>query len=318
MSEDESPGADEATLRRRDGTVCVGVDGSQASRRAVLWGAVEARLRRAPLLLVHVELVPTESLGANVREISGELMLALSAKAAVELEPDIDVRTELVTGSSVRTELVQLTQRCTVLAMGIDLTRSRATHGARGPIEDYVAVHADCPVVMVAPASFVAPGARTQVTVGWSEGYNARLALAAAAEEAHLRGAVLSVVSVPPVIDPRLVGIVPTPDHESALIDAVSDLEHRYPGLQIDIAHRTGDVRAALSAMSALSELFVLGSHHSSKPWSIRTGPVAEALMRDGHCPVMLVGRRAKQRGGQPAAKPVTGAEGPSPSQVWR
>jgi nucleotide-binding universal stress UspA family protein len=279
---------------------------------------MEARLRQAPLLLVHVDLVPTESLGANPREISGELLLALNAKAAVELEPDIDVRTELVAGSSVRAELVQFTQRCTVLALGIDVTRSRATHGARGPIEDYVAVHADCPVVMVAPASFVAPGARTQVTVGWSEGYNARLAMAAAAEEAHLRGAVLTVVSVPPASDPRLAGIVPTPDHESALIDVVGEIEHRYPGLRIDIAHRTGDVATALSAMSTLSELFVLGSHHSSKPWSIRTGPVAEALMRDGHCPVMLVGRRARQRGGRATPEPVAGSETPSPSQVRR
>ena len=306
MNVEKSAGPDEAVLRRRDGTVCVGVDGSRASRRAVLWGAVEARLRHAPLLLVHVELVATESLGANARDVSGELLLASSAMAAVDLEPDIEVRTELVTGSSVRAELVQLTQRCMVLALGIDLTRSRATHGARGPIEDYVAVHADCPVVMVAPASFVAPGARTQVTVGWSEGHNARLALAAAAEEAHLRGAVLSVVSVPPVSDPRLDGIVPAPDHESALIDAVGELEDRYPGLPIDITHRTGDVTAALSAMSALSELFVLGSHHSSKPWSIRTGPVAEALMRDGHCPVMLVGRRARHQAELPTAEPVT------------
>ena len=318
MNDDESAGPDEAALRRRDGTVCVGVDGSRASRRAVLWGAVEARLRHAPLLIAHVELVATQSLGADASEITGELLLASTAKAAVELEPEIDVRTELVVGTSVRAELVQLTKRCTVLALGIDLTRSRATHGARGPIEDYVAVHADCPVVMVAPGSFVAPGARTQVTVGWSEGYNARLALEAAAEEAHLRGAVLSVVSVPPVPDPRLAGIVPTPDDESALIDAVGDLEDRYPGLPIDITHRSGDVTAALSAISAVSELFVLGSHHSEKPWSIRTGAVAGTLMREGHCPVMLVGRRAKQRRERPTAQPVTGPEAPSSSQARR
>src|SRR6188508_1947896 len=133
MNVDQSA-PDEDALRARDGTICVGVDGSQASQRAVLWGAVEARLRQAPLLLVHVELVATDSLGANASEISGELLLALGAKAAVELEPEIDVRTELITGSSVRAGLVELTRRCTVLALGIDLTRSRATHGARGPI----------------------------------------------------------------------------------------------------------------------------------------------------------------------------------------
>jgi nucleotide-binding universal stress UspA family protein len=276
---------------------------------------VEARLRQAPLLIAHVELVATESLGANASDVSGELLLASSAKAAIELEPDIDVRTELVVGTSVREELVQLTTRCTVLALGIDLTRTRPTHGARGPIEDYVAVHAACPVVMVAPASFVAPGARTQVTVGWAEGHSARLALHAAAEEAHLRGGILSIVSVPPGRDPRLDGIVPAPDHESTLIHAVGELEDRYPGLPIDITHRTGDATTALSATSLHSELLVIGSHHSDKPWSIRTGPVAEALMREGHCPVMLVGRRARQRGEPPTSPPITGKT-PAPSHA--
>jgi nucleotide-binding universal stress UspA family protein len=43
--------------------------------------------------------------------------------------------------------------------------------------------------------------------------------------------------------------------------------------------------------------LLVLGSHHSEQSWSIRIGPIAEALMRRSPCPVMLVGRRALQQG---------------------
>jgi nucleotide-binding universal stress UspA family protein len=125
--------------------VCVGVDGSRAARQAVLWGAVEARLRRAQLLIVHVELVATESLGADASEISGDALLMSSAKAATDLEPDVDVQTDLVIGRAIRDELVQLCERAAVLALGIDLTRRRAAHGALGPIEDYVAVHAGCP-----------------------------------------------------------------------------------------------------------------------------------------------------------------------------
>ena len=299
-------GPDGSSVRPRQEVVCVGVDGSRAARQAVLWGAVEARLRHAQLLIVHVALVATDSLGAEASEITGEALLVSSAKAAAELEPDVDVRTDLVIGTSVRAELVRLSERAAVLALGIDLTRRRAAHGALGPIEDYVAVHASCPVVTVAPGSFVAPGARTQVTVGWTEGHTARLALDAAAEEAHLRGAVLSIVTVPPVMDPQLEGIVPPPDHESALIDAVGDLEDRYPGLPIDITHETGDVTAALRSMGPRSELLVLGCHHSTKSWSIWTGPVAEDVIRSGHCPVMLVGRRAKQRAELPTPRPAT------------
>ena len=118
------------------------VDGSRAARHAVLWAAVEARLRHVPLLVVHVVIVATESVGADASELSSQNLLESSAKAARELEPEIEVRTELLTGSSVRAELVAVSQRATVLALGIDPSRPRWAHGARGPIEDHVAVHA--------------------------------------------------------------------------------------------------------------------------------------------------------------------------------
>jgi nucleotide-binding universal stress UspA family protein len=42
--------------------------------------------------------------------------------------------------------------------------------------------------------------------------------------------------------------------------------------------------------------MLVLGAHHSEQSWSIRVGPIAEELMRRSPCPVMLVGRRARQQ----------------------
>ena len=288
--------AENSSLRQRESVVCVAVDGSQAARQAVLWGAGEARLRQAPLLVAHVEVVATESMGGDSGELSGRSLLESSAMAASSLEPDVDVRTDLLIGTSVRAELVALSQRTAVLVLGIDPTRPRWAHGARGPLEDHVAVHAGCPVVTVAPKSFLALGARSQITVGWTGGHAARLALESAAEEAHLRCATLSVLTVPPVADPRVAGIIATPDQESALIDAVGEIEDRYPGLPINITHQAGDVTAALKSMAPLSELLVLGCHHSTESWSIRTGPVAAALIREGHCPVMLVGRLARQR----------------------
>jgi nucleotide-binding universal stress UspA family protein len=90
--------------------------------------------------------------------------------------------------------------------------------------------------------------------------------------------------------------VIEPPDPEPALMDAIIDLRNRNPGLAIKISPETGDVTAALSVVAADSELLVLGVYHSDKPWSIRTGPVAAALTRLGHCPVMLVGRRAGNR----------------------
>jgi nucleotide-binding universal stress UspA family protein len=274
--------------------VVVGVDGSRAAQQAARWAAIEARLRAATLLIVHVEPVAADILGADRPGHAGEAVLRLSVQAAREVEPEIDVEFVLAAAASVSDELLRISDGAQVIALGIDLTRSRASHGARGPLEDRIAVHANCPVVTVAPLSFLTPGARTQVTVGWTDSRTAELALAVAAEEAHLRGIALTVVTVPLEQDPQLAGIIDPPDHESPLIRSVASVETRYPGLMINISHQTGDVRQALSTMAPSSELLVLGCHHARQPWSIRTGPIAEVVMRTGHCPVMLVGRQAK------------------------
>jgi nucleotide-binding universal stress UspA family protein len=150
-------------------------------------------------------------------------------------------------------------------------------------------------VVTVAPGAFLMPGLREQVSVGWTDSRTARLALDAAAEEARLRGDPLNVATVSPVLHPQAQRVIEPPDPEPALIDAIVDLRNRYPGLVIKISPTTGDVTAALSAVAVDAELLVLGAYHGDKPWSIRTGPVAAALTRLGYCPVMLVGRRAKQ-----------------------
>ena len=295
----EHPQRDVGVGRRR---VIVGADGSRAAQQAVHWAAMEARLHAARLLIVHVEPLAADVVGADRPWPAGRAILRSSMQVAREIEPEIDVQTVSATGTSVSDELLRISDGALVIAMGIDLTRTRASHGARGPLEDRIAVHANCPVVTVAPLSFITPGARTQVTVGWTDNHTAKLALAVAAEEAHLRGIALTVVTVPPDMDPQLAGIIDPPNHESALITSVAALEAQYPGLAINITHQTGDVRQALSAMAPTSELLVLGCHHSSQPWSIRTGPIAEAVMRTGHCPVMLVGRRAKQPGAQSPA----------------
>ena len=72
-------------------------------------------------------------------------------------------------------------------------------------------------------------------------------------------------------------------------------IESTYPGLEIDVTHRTGQVDTELERSLDRAALLVLGSHHSEQSWSIRVGPIAEELMRRSPCPVMLVGRRARQ-----------------------
>ena len=72
-------------------------------------------------------------------------------------------------------------------------------------------------------------GARTQVTVGWTDNHTAKLALAVAAEEAHLRGIALTVVTVPPEFDPQLVGSSTRRTTSPPSSPLIAALEAHYP-----------------------------------------------------------------------------------------
>jgi nucleotide-binding universal stress UspA family protein len=164
-------------------------------------------------------------------------------------------------------------------------------------VEDRVVVHAHCPVVTVNGPSPIVGQDYDKIVLGWTEGITGRRALEAAAEEAALRGSLLSIVTIPPTATPS----PPLPSErinvEQALIDSIHRIESTYPGLRIDVTHRSGHVDTELEQSLDRAALLVLGAHHSEQSWSIRVGPVAEELMRRSPCPVMLVGRRAQQQG---------------------
>jgi nucleotide-binding universal stress UspA family protein len=160
-------------------------------------------------------------------------------------------------------------------------------------VEDRVAVHAHCPVVTVnGPGPIVGQG-YDKIVLGWTEGATGRRALEAAADEAALRGSLLSVVTVSPTAGYAPAVSSQQESVEQALIDSIRRIESTHPGLRIDVIHRSGHVVAELEQSLDRAALLVLGSYHSEQSWSIRLGPVAEELMRLSRCPVMLVGRRS-------------------------
>jgi nucleotide-binding universal stress UspA family protein len=180
------------------------------------------------------------------------------------------------------------------LVLGVASARPRADHGLLGPIEDRVVAHAHCPVVTVnGPGPIVGQG-YDKIVLGWTEGTTGRRALEAAADEAALRGSLLSVVTVSPTA--AYAPAIPSErvSVEQALIESIRRIESTHPGLLIDVAHRSGHVVSELEQSLDRAALLVLGSHHSEQSWSIRLGPVAEKLMRLSPCPVMLVGRRTR------------------------
>ena len=136
-----------------------------------------------------------------------------------------------------------------------------------------------------------------KIVLGWTEGTAGRRALEAAAEEAAPRGSLLSIVTIPATVTPPSTLPSERINVEQALIDSIRRIESTYPGLQIDVTHRSGHVDTELEQSLDRAALLVLGSHHSEQSWSIGVGPIAEELMRRSPCPVMLVGQRSGQHG---------------------
>jgi nucleotide-binding universal stress UspA family protein len=277
------------------GDVVVGVDQSPEARWAVQWGAREARLRGATLALAHVRSSVSDDRAVDDLESEAETLLIVRAAEASELEPKISVAPRLYESGSISEQLIELSGAADLLVLGVASARPRAEHGVLGPVEDRVVVHAHCPVVTVNGPGPIVGQDYDKIVLGWTERTTARRALEAAAEEAMLRGSLLSIVTIPPSATPSPELPSERINVEEALIDSMRRIESSYPGLRIDVTHRTGQVDTELERSLDRAALLVLGSHQSEQPWSIRVGPIAEELMRRSPCPVMLVGRRARR-----------------------
>ena len=141
-------------MESRQGTIVVGVDGSEASSRALRWALDEARLRGSRLTAVHVWLFA----GVGVRHgwfplayddfrRDAEAVLAEAVAAAVETAPGVEVEQRVVEGVPAE-RLVAAAADAEMLVVG-----SRGLGGFSGlllgSVGQQCAQHARCPVVIV-------------------------------------------------------------------------------------------------------------------------------------------------------------------------
>jgi nucleotide-binding universal stress UspA family protein len=142
---DEKPG---------ENRIVVGVDGSESSARALAWALDEARLRKAPLTIVHAWLPPmgggylpmpvtdvtiTEQVARDV--VAGAIATADTSGLAMPIEQHI-------TCGSAGGALVEAADAASLVVVG-----SRGLGGFEGlllgSVSHHVAHHASCPVVVI-------------------------------------------------------------------------------------------------------------------------------------------------------------------------
>jgi nucleotide-binding universal stress UspA family protein len=145
------------------GTIVVGVDGSDASREALRWGAEEARLRDARLVAVHAwSFIPAAPIGDPgmlampagdlAGQLSAESEAATSALEAVVTEalgpdPTIEIDRRVVEGDAGEV-LVAEGATADLIVVGSH-GRTGLKAALLGSVSRHVVDHAPCPVVVV-------------------------------------------------------------------------------------------------------------------------------------------------------------------------
>ena len=141
---------------KASGAVVVGVDGSEASLRALEWAAEQAALEGRPLTMVHAATLGEVSAGdiapgtiSSVLHAEGRRVLAEAYERVAGAHDALTVHSEL-TLDDPRTVLLEASRHAHLLVVG-----SRG----RGPVKSlllgsagvFLTQHAPCPVVVVPP-----------------------------------------------------------------------------------------------------------------------------------------------------------------------
>ena len=272
--------------------VVVGVDGSPPSIIAAEHAAAAARVRGAPLLLVHGYLHPRGYGSAPLAPYQmmppeppadGEAMLDELAATLRTAGPDLQVHHKQVLGGGAAA-LVAESEQASLLVVG-----SRGHGGFTGmllgSVSSHVVAHAHCPVLVVRPPVPPHPGDDTPVVVGVDGSPNSVRAVEVAADEAYRRGRPLLLVHAGVGAEPAEVS------RAQALLDeAVRPPRPARPDLTV-VSHVQHGADAATGLVDASKDaaVVVVGSRGRGGFAGLLLGSISQALVHHAHCPVLVV-----------------------------
>jgi nucleotide-binding universal stress UspA family protein len=260
----------DVTTPLRNGSVLVGVDGSDDSLRAVAWAAEQAAFERRPLVIMHCEEtailrdtawldappgIDHEKLAATL-DRAGRAVLAEATRAAEAAAPDVAVSTVLTTRDP-RAALIEPSEDARLVVVG-SRGRGPLRSALLGSVSSSVAKQARCPVVVCRPGR--PPGIQGvgRVVVGADGTVASRPVLDFAFAQASLRGLPLTVMHCFYTAVPDLRG----DDQEELrllLAESVAGLRETYPDVEVDLELACGLVDLCLTDRSPEADLLVVG-----------------------------------------------------------
>lgn len=276
----------------RQGCVVVGIDGSGTSDNALEWAVAEATSAGAPLHLVHA--LPWMDAGpAPTPEpwdpVVTRMMESLGSRAHA-----LDVTAETVTGSAAGA-LVRASEHALLVVIGSDGT-SAWPAAVLGSVTQQVPMHARCPVVVVPPPRVFTVGHRGDVVVGMDEATASFEALRFALHRAHRDGSRVIAVHCSRWRDgdPRA-GEVAAIRHEvfeeerESVHHLIASARRELPEVPVDEHYLTGHPVPSLEEASLEASLLVVGTRGRGGFSGLLLGSVAQRLLAQPRCPVVVV-----------------------------
>jgi nucleotide-binding universal stress UspA family protein len=279
------------------GTVLVGVDGSEASLRAVDWAAAEAVARAAELVLrVVVYAAPADAVlwtGADLAPLLADDVIARATERA-RRTAGVSVRSRVGVGWPTA-ELVGPSRQADLLVVG-SRGLGAFTGLLLGSVSQHVAEHAACPVVVVRGESTY-PQLPVLLGVDGSAANLPAVEFAFAAADRRKVGLVALSAATPPWIAPPIGSpMAPVPDRaelgqsvQAVLDRAVHPWVEKYPGVIVQYLPVLGPAARALIEATADASLVVVGSRGHGELAGLLLGSVSGHLLRHADCPVAVV-----------------------------
>lgn len=305
-----------ATTKPAAGPVVVGVDGSIASERALLWAAEHAFRMQVGLrvVLVRTHPVPVTAVApapvwpwpvVHQRDEQGvadtRKMLAEIVSATIPAKFDDNVKVDVIDGDGASSIIeVAREHRASLIVVG-----RRGRGGFKrlllGSVSDEVATYAPCPVVITGKQQEWEP--QSTIVVGVDGSPDSDRALAWAAHQAGLVGSRLHVVHAwePPYAAPdSLAGTMPFLAGDQAelakhaqkiLDDSIARSIPTDTSLTVTSAVLEGYPSAVLTEVASgdHAELLVIGTRGLGGFSSMLLGSVAHQCLHHAVCPVAVI-----------------------------
>jgi len=284
----------------RSGTIVVGLDDSESSKRALAWAAEQAVADHRELTLVHtISAVTPAYLDAAAEDprkareallAQAEALFTAARSDVARKVPDLVVH-EVFSFEDPREQLLELSKRAALVVVG-SRGRGKVRSLLLGSVGVALVRHSACPVVIHRPSN---PGVvRHGIVVGADGSEESRRVLEFAYLQAAVRNLPLTVLHCYADAQAAMGYIVAdqAADLESEkvlLAESMAGLAEKHPDVRARTQLAGSLPQDELVRMSERMNLIVVGAHQSGTVRGMLFGSVSIAVTEHATCPVAVV-----------------------------